>query len=49
MKAAEDLKQQQMMKEQERQKKLAERIITLPDVESINDTSMSNFSFFLKI
>ena len=37
MKAAEDLKQQQLMKEQERQRILAERIIALPDVDNIND------------
>jgi len=34
-KAAEDLKQQQLLKEQERQRILKERIIPLPDVESI--------------
>ncbi|CAI2352660.1 unnamed protein product [Caenorhabditis sp. 36 PRJEB53466] len=38
MKAAEDLKQQQMLKEQERQKTLQQRIISLPDVDAINDT-----------
>lgn len=37
MKAAEDLKQQQMLKEQERQKTLQQRTIPLPDVDSIND------------
>lgn len=34
MKAAEDLKQQQMLKEQERQRILQERIIPLPDLDS---------------
>ena len=33
MKAAEDLKQQQMLKEQERQRVLQERIIPLPDLD----------------
>lgn len=37
MKAAEDLKQQQMLKEQERHRILQERIIPLPDLESIDD------------
>jgi len=37
LKAAEDLKQQQLLKEQERQKVLKERIIPLPDVDNIND------------
>jgi len=37
MKAAEDLKQQQLLKEQERQRILSERIIPLPDVDSMND------------
>ena len=37
MKAAEDLKQQQLMKEQERQRILGERIIKLPDLENVND------------
>lgn len=37
LKAAEDLKQQQMIKEQERQRILAERIIPLPDLESSSD------------
>uniref|UniRef100_A0A915KRM1 Troponin I n=1 Tax=Romanomermis culicivorax TaxID=13658 RepID=A0A915KRM1_ROMCU len=36
-KAAEDLKQQQLLKEQERQKILSQRIIALPDVDSIAD------------
>ncbi|VDP10084.1 unnamed protein product [Soboliphyme baturini] len=36
-KAAEDLKQQQLLKEQERQRVLNERIIKLPDVDSINN------------
>jgi hypothetical protein len=39
MKAAEDLKQQQLLKEQERQRILAERIMALPDVDNINDSS----------
>ncbi|EPB74235.1 Troponin [Ancylostoma ceylanicum] len=37
MKAAEDLKQQQMLKEQERQRILQERIIPLPDLDSSDD------------
>ena len=35
MKAAEDLKQQQLLKEQERQRILGERIIKLPDLENV--------------
>jgi hypothetical protein len=37
LKAAEDLKQQQLVKEQERQRILKERIIPMPDVEGIDD------------
>ncbi|KJH47955.1 Troponin [Dictyocaulus viviparus] len=37
MKAAEDLKQQQMLKEQERQRVLQERIIPLPDLDECDD------------
>ncbi|VDK67504.1 unnamed protein product, partial [Cylicostephanus goldi] len=37
MKAAEDLKQQQMLKEQERQRVLQERIIPLPDLDDAKD------------
>ena len=37
MKAAEDLKQQQLLKEQERQRVLQERIIPLPNVDSVDD------------
>jgi len=37
LKAAEDLKQQQLLKEQERQKVLKERIIPLPDVDGMTD------------
>lgn len=37
IKAAEDLKSQQLLKEQERVKILAERIISLPNVDSIDD------------
>ncbi|CAD6187160.1 unnamed protein product [Caenorhabditis auriculariae] len=37
VKAAEDLKRQQLLKEQERQKVLAERTIPLPNVDSIDD------------
>ena len=37
MKAAEDLKQQQLLKEQERQKVLAQRTIPLPNVENVDD------------
>lgn len=37
IKAAEDLKQQQMLKEQERKRVLEERCPPLPDVDSIED------------
>ncbi|EGT59191.1 CBN-UNC-27 protein [Caenorhabditis brenneri] len=37
VKAAEDLKRQQLLKEQERQKALADRTIPLPNVDSIDD------------
>uniref|UniRef100_A0A915EU93 Uncharacterized protein n=1 Tax=Ditylenchus dipsaci TaxID=166011 RepID=A0A915EU93_9BILA len=37
LKAAEDLKQQQMLKEQERQRILAERILPLPDLDSMSE------------
>lgn len=37
LKAAEDLKQQQLKKEQERQNTLKQRIIALPNVDSINN------------
>ncbi|UMM43148.1 hypothetical protein L5515_018744 [Caenorhabditis briggsae] len=37
VKAAEDLKRQQLLKEQERQKALADRTIPLPNVDSIED------------
>jgi len=37
LKAAEDLKRQQMIKEQERQRILAERIIQCPDLDSMSD------------
>ncbi|KAF8356027.1 unc-27 [Pristionchus pacificus] len=37
VKAAEDLKRQQLQKEQERQKVLAERTIPLPEVDSVDD------------
>lgn len=37
MKAAEDLKQQQLLKEQERQRILTQRIIPLPNVDEIED------------
>ncbi|CAB3400745.1 unnamed protein product [Caenorhabditis bovis] len=37
VKAAEDLKRQQLLKEQERQKVLSERTIPLPNVDSIDD------------
>ena len=40
MKAAEDLKQQQLLKEQERQRILSERIMKLPDVDNINDLGL---------
>jgi len=37
MKAAEDLKQQQLVKEQERQRVLQERIIAMPSIDSVDD------------
>lgn len=37
MKAAEDLKQQQLLREQERQRILGERVVKLPDLENVND------------
>lgn len=37
LKAADDLKQQQMLKEQERQQILAERIIPCPDLDSLSE------------
>lgn len=37
IKAAEDLKRQQLLKEQERVKMLSQRTIPLPDVDSIED------------
>lgn len=37
MKAAEDLKQQQLLKEQERQRILAQRTIPLPEVDNVED------------
>ena len=37
MKAAEDLKQHQLKREQERKSALGSRIPTLPDLDSIND------------
>lgn len=37
MKAAEDLKQQQMLREQERQRVLRERILPLPDLDNLSD------------
>ena len=37
LKAAEDLKQQQMVREQERQRVLAERILPLPDLDSTSN------------
>ena len=35
-KAADDLKQQQLLKEQERQKILSQRVVPLPNVDTIN-------------
>ena len=37
LKAAEDLKKQQQIKEQERARILHERILPMPDIEDIND------------
>lgn len=37
MKAAEDLKQQQLLKEQERQRVLQERIIPMPNIDTLED------------
>lgn len=47
MKAAEDLKQQQLLKEQERQRILQERIIPLPNVDSMDDHGPSSSTLFL--
>lgn len=45
MKAAEDLKQQQLLKEQERQKVLSQRTIPLPDVDTIEDHGNTKLNF----
>lgn len=37
IKAAEDLKQQQLKREQERQSALSSRVKALPDIDSIDD------------
>lgn len=37
VKAAEDLKRQQLEKDKERSRILSERIVALPDVDNIND------------
>ncbi|VDO24616.1 unnamed protein product [Brugia timori] len=42
MKAAEDLKQQQMLREQERQRVLQERILPLPDLDNVPDEDLAN-------
>uniref|UniRef100_A0A914C917 Troponin I n=1 Tax=Acrobeloides nanus TaxID=290746 RepID=A0A914C917_9BILA len=45
LKAAEDLKQQQMLKEQERQRILAERIIPLPDhLDSMDNSELQELA-----
>ena len=49
LKAAEDLKQQQMVKEQERQRILAERIIPLPDLDAMGESEMQSLFLFLNI
>lgn len=45
VKAAEDLKRQQLEKEQQRQKVLAERTIPLPNVDSIDDKGQFTLFF----
>lgn len=40
MKAAEDMKQQQKLKEQERQKVLGQRIIPMPNVDTVDDKGL---------
>lgn len=47
MKAAEDLKQQQLLKEQERQKVLSQRTIPLPDVDTIEDHGNIKLNFIV--
>ena len=42
LKATEDLKRQQMVKEQERQAALAERIIPLPEMDRMSDGRSKN-------
>lgn len=42
MKAAEDLKQQQLLKEQERQRILAQRTIPLPSIDDVDDHGLSS-------
>ncbi|CAD5229620.1 unnamed protein product [Bursaphelenchus okinawaensis] len=42
LKAAEDLKQQQMLREQERQRILQDRIIPLPDLDSQSDSDLQS-------
>uniref|UniRef100_A0A915NT67 Uncharacterized protein n=1 Tax=Meloidogyne floridensis TaxID=298350 RepID=A0A915NT67_9BILA len=44
MKAAEDLKKQQMLKEQERQSVLNERIVPLPELESSGEDELQRIS-----
>ncbi|MCP9264747.1 Troponin I [Dirofilaria immitis] len=44
MKAAEDLKQQQMLKEQERQRVLRERIVPLPELDDIPDEELEEIA-----
>ncbi|VDK69954.1 unnamed protein product [Litomosoides sigmodontis] len=44
MKAAEDLKQQQMLREQERQRVLRERILPLPDLDNLSDEELEEIA-----
>lgn len=44
MKAAEDLKQQQMLREQERQRVLQERILPLPDLDNVPDEELEEIA-----
>jgi len=55
MKAAEDMKQQQKLKEQERQKVLGQRIVAMPNIDTVDDKAKLEaiykdlFARFLKI
>lgn len=46
IKAAENLKQQQLKSEQERQKVLSQRLPQIPDIDGIEDKGQSCCTFF---